>query len=658
MILPALITATALAVPAPSAAQYYNAADSAYLDSLSRAFDLNEVVVTGTRAPRLLKDTPVQTQLITARDIERTDATDIQDLLGQELPAVEFTYAMNQQTHMNFGGFGGQSVLFLVDGERLAGETMDDVDFSRLEMGGVERIEIVRGASSALYGSNAGGGVINVITREPRQPWSVRANARYGRHNDQRYGITVGARGKLIRNTISATYSRIDGYSVNNSPDPPARVVTNIYGNRVLNVKEQLSVTPLEGLKLTARAGYYFREVPRVADNPERYRDYSAGLRANWLISATDNIDIAYSFDQYDKSDYRRLSGLDVRNYSNVQNSVRGVYNHTFRASDVLTVGADLRRDYLMNTKIDDDRTDLNFDAFAQYDWVANDAWEVVGALRYDYFRRGNLSRVTPKVSARWRPVNALNLRLAYGMGFRVPTLKEQYYDFDMAGIWIVQGTPDLKPETSHSINASADYTSGGYNFAVTAYYNHIKDKIATGLPYCLPGDPHQLYLNYVNLSKYDVAGAEATVQARWNNGFSAKLSYCYTHEFEARDKEGNAVNNQYIPARRHALTARVEWLKVWRDGYDFTAGINGRVCSGVTNREYVNYYDISAGTMEVRYPAYTMWKLSAAQMLTKRFKITVSVDNLLNYRPKYYFLNSPVTAGATFHIGASINLD
>ena len=101
-----------------------------------------------------------------------------------------------------------------------------------------------------------------------------------------------------------------------------------------------------------------------------------------------------------------------------------------------------------------------------------------------------------------------------------------------------------------------------------------------------------------------------------------------------------------------------MEWLKVWRDGYDFTAGINGRVCSGVTNREYINYYDISAGTTEVRYPAYTMWKLSAAQMLTKRFKITISVDNLFNYRPKYYFLNSPVTAGATFHIGASINLE
>lgn len=659
MTLPALVAAAAMAAaaPAPSSVSY-SAADSAYLDSLERAFDLNEIVVTGTRAPRLLKDTPVQTQLITAKDIERTDATDIQELLEQELPAVEFTYAMNQQTHMNFGGFGGQSVLFLVDGERLAGETMDDVDFSRLEMGGVERIEIVRGASSALYGSNAAGGVINVITREPRRPWSVSANARYGRHNDQRYGMTVGVRNKWIRNTLSATYSRIDGYDVKSSPEPPTRVVTTIYGNRVLNVKEQLSVTPAEGLKLTARAGYYFREVPRIADNPERYRDYTAGLRATWIISENDNFDIAYAFDQYDKSDFRKISGLDVRNYSNVQNSVRGVYNHTFRAADVLTVGADFRRDFLMNTKIDQDKHETNFDAFAQYDWVVNDAWEVVGALRYDYFSRGDLSRVTPKVSARWRPRRNLNIRLAYGMGFRTPTLKEQFYDFDMAGIWIVQGNPNLKPETSQNINASADYTWHEYNFALTAYYNHVTDKIATGLPYYRADDPRQLYLDYVNLDNYNVLGAEATAQARWNCGLSAKLSYSYTYEVFPKDKDGNTANNQYIPARRHALTARVEWLKAWRSGYDFTVGLNGRVYSGVTNREYKDYYNIAAGTVDVHYPAYTMWKLSAAQMLTKRFKINISLDNLFNYRPKYYFLNAPVTAGITFHVGASINLD
>ena len=99
--------------------------EDAQLDSIFRHYELQEVVVTGTRTPKFLKDTPIQTRVISSRDIARTDATNVQDLLQQELPGVEFSYSMNQQTHLNFAGFGGQGILFLVDGERLAGESME-----------------------------------------------------------------------------------------------------------------------------------------------------------------------------------------------------------------------------------------------------------------------------------------------------------------------------------------------------------------------------------------------------------------------------------------------------------------------------------------------------------------------------------------------------
>ena len=180
------------------------------LDSISRMFSLNDVVVTGTRTPKFLKDTPIQTRVINAKDIAKLDATNVQDLLQQELPGVEFSYAMNQQTHLNFSGFGGQGVLFLVDGERLAGETMDDVDFTRLNMDNVERIEIVKGAASALYGSNATGGVINIITKRNKQPWTLNVNARYAKHNEQRYGASLGLSNKHWNNLLSANINRID----------------------------------------------------------------------------------------------------------------------------------------------------------------------------------------------------------------------------------------------------------------------------------------------------------------------------------------------------------------------------------------------------------------------------------------------------------------
>lgn len=618
--------------------------------------DLEEIVVTGTRAPKLLKDVPVQTTVITAKDIERTDATNIEELLQQQMPGVEFSYAMNQQVHMNFGGFGGQGVLFLIDGERLAGETMDDVDFSRLDMSDVERIEIVRGASSALYGGNAAGGVINIITKEPKKKWDANVNARIGRHDNQRYSGNFSFRNKYLSNSITASYSRISSYNVKSSPDPLTRVVTTIYGNRTLNVRDHLCVTPLDGLKLTARVGYFFREIPRIVDTPERYRDYFAGLKGTWQFSDADNIEIAYSFDQYDKSSYMQINGLDVRNYSDVINSIRGVYNHTFTNENVLTLGADYRYDYLNNTKLSEGaKHEANTDVFAQFDWVINDKWELVCATRYDYFSSTNTSRVTPKISGRYKPSYNTNIRLGYGMGFRTPTLKERFYNFDMAGIWIVEGNPNLKPESSHNINTSFDWTVSNYTATITAYYNNVSNKISTGLPYYKSGNGDQLYLKYLNLDKYSVYGFEATIQARWNFGFSGQVSYAFTHENFPKDKDGNTANNQYIPAREHTLTAHLEWQKNIASDYDFTFGVNGRALSGVTNLEYKDYYDISAGTVNVHYPPYTLWKISAALSFKKHVRVTLAIDNIFNYKPKYYYLNAPLTDGTDVITGISI---
>ena len=221
---------------------------------------LDEIVVTATRAPKLLKDVPVHTILITSKEIEKADATNIEELLQQEMPGIEFSYAMNQQVHMNFGGFGGQGVLFLVNGERLAGETMDDVDFTRMNMANIDRIEIVKGASGAIYGSNAGGGVINIITKEATRPWDISLNARIARHNEQRYNLTLSNRYKALGNSLTASFYSIDNYDVNSAPDPPTRVFTTVYGNRTWNFKDELTFRPLDGLKLTAHAGYFFRQ--------------------------------------------------------------------------------------------------------------------------------------------------------------------------------------------------------------------------------------------------------------------------------------------------------------------------------------------------------------------------------------------------------------
>ena len=643
------------------------AADSAYSDWEHSSLGLENVVVTATRTPKTLKDVPIQTRLITAEDIEKADATNIQDLLEQELPGVEFSKSYNQQTHLNFSGFGGQSLLFLLDGERLAGETMDDVDFTRLDMSNVERIEIVKGAASALYGSNAAGGVINIITKRPERKWTLNVHGRGSKHNEWRYGLNWGMHGSHIQNQLSFNGTTIDNYSFHSGPNQKATVISNFYGDETYHVEDKFSWHPTSKLSFTANAGYFFRQQVRTPTAPERFRDFAGGLRANYDISDRDRLEISYHFDQYDKSDYQKIARLDVRDYSNVQNTTRALYSHTSEAGNILTLGADYMHDYLFNKNLEGEvREQDSFDFFAQYDWNITDRWEVVSALRYDYFSDGHDNRVTPKLSARYKLLDDLSLRASYGMGFRAPNLKEKYYNFDMAGIWIIQGNPDLKPEVSNNFNLSADYTIEHYNFTVSGYYNRIKERLATGSPYVdatiNPSLPDQLYLNYINLKKYQTYGFDATVQASWSNGWAARLSYAYIHEEFPTDDDGESINNQYVPARAHSLTARLDWFHSFTDNYALNVSVNGRALSGVDNLEFVDYRTKGADgkllRKEIHYNPYTLWKLSVVQHIGNGIRVTVAVDNLFNYKPDYYYLNAPLTDGIKLQVGVNINVE
>lgn len=628
---------------------------------------MEQVVVTGTRTPKSLKDVPIETRLITAQDIEKADATNVADLLQQEMPGVEFTYAMNQQPHLNFLGFGGQSVLFLIDGERLAGETMDDVDFTRLNMANVERIEIVKGAASALYGSSASGGVVNIITREPDEPWTLNVNARASKHNEWRYGATWGLRGEKLRNVASVHGTTIDNYAFTSGPKPAARTIAQFYGDKTVNATERLTWSPRKEFRLTADAGYFFRQQVRTESVPERYRGFTGGLRGTWDITGSDRLEVSYHFDQYDKSDYRRLEHIDVRSYSNVQNSLRALYNHRLGRGDVVTVGADYLRDYLMNVHLASHSLKEDaVDCFAQYDWEASEQWEVVGALRYDYLSDGSQHRVTPKLSVRYRPVRELSLRASYGMGFRAPKLKEKYYDFDMAGIWIIQGNDRLKAELSRNFNISAEYARRHYDIAAGAYYNGMRNRIATGAPFAdasiNPERPDQLYLSYINLENYSVCGFDVTVQARWDNGLGLRLNYAYVDEHLPKSKTGEALNNQYIPARKQSLTARLEWDRQLTARYGLGIVLSGRAMSGVDNDEYVDFRTRDeAGRLlqrTIHYNPYTLWKLTLIQRIGQAVRLTVAADNVFDYRPDYYYMNAPLTDGISLQVGLSIDIE
>ncbi|MBR6191099.1 MAG: TonB-dependent receptor [Prevotella sp.] len=640
---------------------------------------LDQVVITGTRTTKTLKDTPVQTRVIKRDDIENSDATNIQELLTQELPGVEYSFAMNQLTHLNFAGFGGQSVLFLVDGERLAGETMDDVDFSRLSMQNVERVEIIKGAASALYGSNATGGIINIITRQPKSGWQVDANGRtrIGKREENRYGLNFSLSSTKVSNTLSFNGTNTAGYDVRNGN--AAKAVTNyyvhrMYGDNVRSVSDRLTWQPVSNLRFTINGGYYFRERETATLTlPDHYRDLTFGARNTWDITKRDNVELSYNFDQFDKAQHSTISDLCVRYYSNVQHSVRALYNHTFSNNDMLTIGGDYMRDYMLNTKTAAGRyRQYSADVFAQYDWYINDRWEAVCAVRYDYFSDGNNHQVTPKLNVRYRLLDNLTLRGGYGMGFRAPTLKEKYYIFNMVGIWDIVGSNvvgySLKPEQSHNFNLSAEYSRNGLYMTGAAYYTIVRNRITPGSPKMatdFPGDATVLgtdkWLPYTNVERYNAYGLDMTVQKHWSCGLEARLSYAYIHEQLPKDANGEAINNQYQPARPHSLTARIEWDKQLHRNYGINIALSGRLLSAVDNIEFVDYQTRDADgrllRTDVHYPAYTIWKLQAAQRIKNCCRVTLTIDNIFNYEPEYHYFNSPFTDGIAVMAGVTISL-
>ena len=598
---------------------------------VSPADTLETVVVTATRTPKLLKETPVVTRVITEADISRSGKPDIGALLEQQLPGVEFSIGMGQNTQINMSGFGGGGILFLLDGERMAGETLDNPDYSRLNLQNVERVEIVKGAASSLYGSSATGGVVNIISGRPKLGSHIKLNARYGTHSLQSYGALGSYATDKIANSLDARYD-----SHGEIRFPRRGDYTRSYATQSWNLRDRLTLTLGEDASITARAGYFWRQQKSTIVSYDRFRDISAGLSARLK-----DFTAKYSFDMYDKMDYETAAGIEVRDYRNRQNSLHVQYSHEFDGSGTLTAGGDWIDDYLMSYEFDSGtHSQTNLDAYMQWDWhPVKTLWFVPG-LRYDWFSASKANRISPKLSMLWRPGKGnCSLRLNYSAGFRAPTLKELYMDFDMAGIFHVFGNPDLKSETSHNLSLSAEYLKGSRSLTVMLFHNFVDNRISYLWNQALNGQ------QYINIHRVQIGGLDLSLMKSFDFGLTINGEYVYTYErFTAGDLRAN-------PTRPHALTLKADYSKLWKPGWRFNATANYKWLSAVTG-DVLSFFSQEAVRTQ-RYPAYSMLGITLSQTFPKNITLGVSIDNLLNYIPDYYYYNSPVTTG----IGGSVSL-
>lgn len=665
------------------------------------AFDtqLDEVVVTATHTPKALKDVPVVTRLIPLVDLKKADATNVQDLLTQELPGLEFGFAMSQETSLNMSGFGGNAILFLVDGERLAGETMDNTDYNRLNLDDVGRIEIVKGASSALYGSNAVGGVINIISRESTERWTANVNSRYGSMgNEWRNGANVSFNLGKWNSQTNFQQTKIDPIKLSSGPTSEEKAlaallgktveedksnVKKLYGQESFNIKERLKFSATESLKFIARGGYFYRESQRETYN-YHFNGYSGGLKTLYDWKKGKNLEVSYAYDQYDKANYTP-EGVRTHDhdYRNSQHTVHALYNHSF-GQNILTVGSDLLHDYLTTYQFLDNTSheQNNIDAYAQYDYNPTKRFNVVGSVRYDHFSASAQQAFTARLATVYK-FDKFTLRANYANGFRAPSLKEMYMHFDMGNMgYMIIGNPDVKPEKSNNFNLAVEHNNkitdagifnGQYSMTLMGYCNIFDKRITSvgrywvvdenykeggyqvlydddrireeGEGYVFTADDGTEYKAltsslYWNEDGVQVWGLDFSAQYRLDMGLGFRYNYAFLHE------SGNVVDSQFTQPRSHTMTWRTDYDHKFTKNYAISVVLSGRHLG----KPQSGRKDVDQG--------YTLWKLMLQQHICKGVHVNFAVDNLFNYKPKAYYYCSPMTTGTNFSVGLSLDID
>lgn len=670
-------------------------------DQENTVFDtqLDEVVVTATHTPKALKDVPVVTRLIPLADLKKADATNVQDLLTQELPGLEFGFAMSQETSLNMSGFGGNAVLFLVDGERLAGETMDNTDYNRLNMDDVGRIEIVKGASSALYGSNAVGGVINILTRESTERWTANVNSRYCSMGDEwRNGVRFSFNLGKWNSQTSFQQTKIDPIKLSSGPTSEEKAIAallgktveedksnvkKLYGQESFNIKERLKFSPSESLKFIARGSYFYRESQRETYN-YHFNGYSGGLKTLYDWKNGGNIEVSYAYDQYDKANYTP-EGIRTHDhdYRNAQHTVHALYNNAF-GKNVLTVGTDLLHDYLNTYQFLDNASheQNNIDAYAQFDYNPTKRFNVVGSVRYDHFSASDKQAVTARLATVYK-FDKFTLRANYANGFRAPSLKEMYMHFDMGNMgYMIIGNPDVEPEKSNNFNLAVEHNNkvtdagilnGQYNLTLMGYCNIFDKRITNVGRYWVVDDSYReggyqvLYDDerireegdgyvfiaddgteykaltsslYWNEDGVQVWGLDFSSQYRLDMGLGFRYNYSFLHE------SGNVIDSQFTQPRSHTMTWRTDYDHTFTKNYAISVVLSGRHLG----KPQSGRKDVDQG--------YTLWKLMLQQHIHRGVHLNFAVDNLFNYKPKAYYYCSPMTTGSNFSVGLSLDID
>jgi len=626
--------------------------------AVSRTYNLNPVVVTGSGHHQRLKSTATPVHVLSAQEIREQGISTFDGALTRMMPQVSMS-PNSMGTFLRLNGLGNKYILILINGQKLNGDISNNVDLNRINMSRVKRIEVLDGAASSLYGSDAIAGVINIITDQPTQNLiSVTSDTRVSGHGQLTENVTLDIYKNGFGSYTSFSHDRADSYRNNDleyvkgsDTETQQTIAPFFTGYRSNIIGQKFTYAPTEHLALNAGLDYSYK----ITDRPETRQDITGGTdyemrykgfrwNVGGIYKFTDRNSLQATF-TVDRFRYGKEYDVATKDYQvgdYVQSKKQMMMDGELKAilglakNSTTIFGADWRKDYLTATSGNIEENVYSLAAYAQHEHKLFKDFTATLGLRLTHHETFK-NHLTPKVALMYAPGN-FRFRATYSAGFRAPGLDELYYHYfsvNRGKAQISFGNKDLNPEKSNYFSLNAEYRDEVIAVSVTGFLNRINDMVIKQnikvdeaslamlrreFPEMTDDQASKLeqYAVYQNSDKGDVKGVQVNVSANIFPGFNLSTNYVYTYARTKSGEEWTALER----SMRHAATVAANYHHAW-GRYGLNVNLNGRLQS---KTYYPGYEDA---------PGYGIWNLHTTHSfdVAKWFFLepAIGVDNIFN---------------------------
>ena len=631
---------------------------------VERYVNMNPVVVTGTGTHRRMDNTPIPVQVYSAKDLRTANVTNVQEAMMKLNPSVSFmTNGMG--TTMSMNGLTDRYILVLENGKRLAG----DDTYTRIDMANVKRIEVLSGAASALYGSDAIAGVINIITDDAQNKANVTSNTRYGSHNQFTQSVNADFQVGKFGSFTSYQRQQSDGWQLNpyTEDDDGNLVATNKEASTAYHsntIGQRFTFDPTDRLSFYLRGNIYTYTTDRpmpMGDNTTNYDmrhgTYTYGAGAQYMINKKSYLNADYFSDNHSTyKDY--FTGDDM----GTNEMTKRIHHHNLNVKGIfqlgqynkLSTGFEYIRETLSSESDNIEWKGISTMAlYAQDEVNFNKHFQGVVGLRYIYiYHQSFHSYATPNVALLYK-VGGFNFRGSYASGFRSPELAELYtFSESKRTSRLTIGNENLKPEKSDNLTLSAEYTNRNFSVSASGFYNHIRDMInyrefskeETDRYNQENGTDFASVQIRDNIQSATIKGFNVRFDAYIGAGFSMNGGYTFV------DAKDNTNDRPVDKSVKHSGVVAALWNHTWNK-YTLNVNFNGRI----QGERFSQSYGYA--------PKFSLWNLNTShRFVLKDFILEpgVGIENLFDYvddRP-YNSNYATLTPGRTYYVSLLVKFN